>query len=143
MESLEHFLCFSVFLSVVCSMTGMFWLSYKLIFVTKNGYVHFLSSIIGEMYYCSIIAIVILSASSANTAAEVAKEAVMSLPGRIPQYYNELKAILRKDCKQTVTLTVWKLYKIDRTLFISVLGVLVSYGILIATLGSVNSCIDK
>ncbi|GFY46997.1 hypothetical protein TNIN_11301 [Trichonephila inaurata madagascariensis] len=104
MESLEHFLCFSVFLSVVCSMTGMFWLSYKLIFVIKNGYVHYLSSIIGEMYYCSIIATVILSASSANTAAEVAKEAVMSLPGRIPQYYNELKALLREKIAKQMLL---------------------------------------
>ncbi|GFY46999.1 uncharacterized protein TNIN_11321 [Trichonephila inaurata madagascariensis] len=143
MESLEHFMCFSVFLSVVCGMTGMFWLSYKLIFVTKNGYEHYLSSIFGVMYYCSLIIMVILSASSANTAADVAKESVMSLPGKIPQHYKEMKAILRKDCKQNACLTVWKLYKIDRTLIISALGVLMNYGILIATLGTVNNCIDK
>ncbi|GFY69406.1 hypothetical protein TNIN_334701 [Trichonephila inaurata madagascariensis] len=98
---------------------------------------------VGEMYNCSIIAMVILSASSANTAADVAKEAVISLPGKVPQYYNELKTILRKDCKQNVSLTVWKLYKIDRSLIPCALGVLLNYGILIATLGTVNNCIDK
>ncbi|GFT43278.1 uncharacterized protein TNCV_2521231 [Trichonephila clavipes] len=121
----------------------MFWLSYRVIFVTKNGYEHYLSSMFGEIYYCSLIGMVILSASSANTAADVAKESVMSLPGKISQHYNELKAILRKDCKQNACLTVWKLYKIDRTLIISALGVLMSYGILIATLGTVNSCTHK
>ncbi|GFQ94672.1 hypothetical protein TNCT_97531 [Trichonephila clavata] len=98
---------------------------------------------VGGVYYCSIIGIVIISASSANAAADVAKEAVMSLPGKISHYYNELKAILRKDCKQNVCLTVWKLYKIDRSLIPRALGVLLNYGFLIATLGTVNNCIDK
>ncbi|GFX70503.1 hypothetical protein TNCV_4474371 [Trichonephila clavipes] len=85
----------------------------------------------------------IISASSANEAVGVAKEAVMSLPGKIPQYYNELKVILSKDCKQNVCLTLWKIYKIDRSLIISVIGVVMSYGFLIATLGTVNSHNDK
>ncbi|GFQ96647.1 hypothetical protein TNCT_143441 [Trichonephila clavata] len=89
-----------------------------------------------ELFHCSIIGMVIISAADANTAADVAKEAVMSLPGKIPQYYNELKIILRKDCKQNVCLTLWKMYKIDKSLIIYVLGVLMNYGILIATLGN-------
>ncbi|GFR25251.1 hypothetical protein TNCT_312031 [Trichonephila clavata] len=95
------------------------------------------------MSHCSIIGIVLISASSANRAADVAKEAVLSLPGRIPQYYNELKIILRKDCKHNVCLTLCKLYKIDRSLILCALGVLMNYGILIATLGTVSSNTDK
>ncbi|GFW17732.1 hypothetical protein TNCV_2652891 [Trichonephila clavipes] len=49
-----------------------------------------------ELFHCSIIGMLIISAS-VNKAADVAKEAVMSLPGKIPQNYNELKIILRKD----------------------------------------------
>ncbi|GFT71095.1 hypothetical protein NPIL_141421, partial [Nephila pilipes] len=97
----------------------------------------------GVIYHCSIIGIVIGSASAANRAAEATKETVMSLPGIFPKCYNELKAILRKDCKQQVSLTLWKMYKIDRSLIITATGVLLNYGILVATLGTVSKCNDK
>ncbi|GFY37601.1 uncharacterized protein TNIN_265121 [Trichonephila inaurata madagascariensis] len=124
-------------------MTGLFFLSYNVLFLTKHGYAHYLSCMAGEIFQCSIIGMVILSASSANRAADVVKEAVMSLPGRIPEYHNELKVILRKEYKQNVCLTLWKLYKIDRSLILSALGVLMNYGFLIATLGTVSSHTDK
>ncbi|GFY62506.1 uncharacterized protein TNIN_270571 [Trichonephila inaurata madagascariensis] len=136
MQSLENFMCFPAFTLVVSSMTGMFWSSYKVIFVTNktnNSYLHYLSCTAAEMFHCSIIGMLILSASSANTAAEVAKEAVLSFPGKIPQYYNELKVILRKDSKKNICLTLWKVYKIDRSLIISA----------VATLGTVNSHNNK
>ncbi|GFV39531.1 uncharacterized protein TNCV_1367721 [Trichonephila clavipes] len=137
MESLEQFMSFSVFILVVSSMLGLFWLRYKMLF--KKCCCCYLGSTTGGLSHCSVIGIVILSASSANRAADIAKEAVLSLPGRIPQYYNELKAILIKDCKQNVCLTLWKLYKIDRSLILCALSVLMNYGILIATLGTVSS----
>ncbi|GFQ88244.1 integrase catalytic domain-containing protein, partial [Trichonephila clavata] len=127
-------------------MTGMFWLSYNVLFVTRHGYVHYISCTSGVMFLCSIIGMVIISASDSNTAADGAKEAVMSLPGMIPQYYNGLKVILRKDCKKSVCLTLWKLYKNDRSLIFCALGVLMNYGILIATLVQNNEIlpiIDK
>ncbi|GFY47001.1 uncharacterized protein TNIN_11341 [Trichonephila inaurata madagascariensis] len=139
METLEHFMSSSAFILVLSSMTGLFWFSYDMIFAIKKDYLHYLNSMTGEMFQSSMFVMVIISASSANTAADVAKEAVMSLPGRIPQYYSELKVILRKDCKQNICLTLWKIYKIDRSLIISALGVLMSYGVLIATLGTVST----
>ncbi|GFS67791.1 HTH_Tnp_Tc3_2 domain-containing protein [Trichonephila clavipes] len=86
---------------------------------------------------------VIISASDANTAADVAKESITSLPGMIPQYYNDLKVIVRKDCKQNVCLTLWKLYKNDRSLIICAMGVLMNYGILTATLGTKDRLIFR
>ncbi|GFY69409.1 uncharacterized protein TNIN_334731 [Trichonephila inaurata madagascariensis] len=108
-----------------------------------DGYRNYIGSMAGEMFQLSIFGMVILSASSANRAADVAKEAVMSLPGRIPEYHNELKVILRKECKQNVCLTLWKIYKIDKSLIISALGVLMSYGFLIATFGTISSHTDN
>ncbi|GFW17731.1 uncharacterized protein TNCV_2652881 [Trichonephila clavipes] len=104
----------------------------------EYDYLHYLSRMAAAMFHCFIIGMVIISASDANTAADVAKEAVLSLPGKIPHYYNELKIILKKDCKQNVSLTLWKMYKIDRSLILCALGVLMNYGILIATLGTKN-----
>ncbi|GFV39522.1 uncharacterized protein TNCV_1367631 [Trichonephila clavipes] len=143
MVTLEHFMSSSAFLVVMGSMTGLFWFSYKMIFFIKDGYQNYIGLMAGEMFQLSIFGMMIISASSVNRAADVAKEAVMSLPGRVPQYYNELKVILRKECKQNVCLTLWKIYKIDNSLIISALGVLMSYGFLIATFGTISSHTDK
>ncbi|GFS51555.1 hypothetical protein TNIN_41121 [Trichonephila inaurata madagascariensis] len=105
----------------------------------RDGYLYYINCTVGEIFHFSILGMLIISASSANAAVDVAKEAVLSFPGKIPQYYNELKVILRKDCKQSVCLTLWKIYKIDRSLIISAVGVVMSYGFLIATLGTVSS----
>ncbi|GFY46996.1 hypothetical protein TNIN_11291 [Trichonephila inaurata madagascariensis] len=121
----------------------MFWLSYNVIFVTQDGYLHYLSCMVGELFHYSIIGLVIISASSADRAVKVAKEAVMTLPVRISQYYNELKVILRKNSKENICLTLWKAYKIDTSLIISALGVVMSYGFLIAISGTVSSHNDK
>ncbi|GFU13533.1 uncharacterized protein NPIL_435331 [Nephila pilipes] len=137
MESLEHFMCSSAFVMVVSSMTGMFYMGYNMIFIPKDGYIDYLCYLSGGLFLFSIIAIIIASASAANRGAELAKEAVMSLPGIFPKCYNELKVILRKDCKQQLFLTLWNMYKIDRSLIITAMGVLANYGILVATLGTV------
>ncbi|GFT33495.1 uncharacterized protein NPIL_668881 [Nephila pilipes] len=128
----------SAFVIVVSSMTGMFYMGYNMIFIPKDGYVDYLCYISGGLFHFSIMGIIIVSASAANKASELAKETVMSLPGIFPKCYNELKAILRKDCKQQVCLTLWNIYKIDRSLIITAMGVLINYGILLATLGTVS-----
>ncbi|GFU16759.1 uncharacterized protein NPIL_457451 [Nephila pilipes] len=143
MESLEYFMCSSAFIMVVSTMTGLFYMSYNLIFTPKYDYRDYMCYLCGGMYHCSIIGIVIVSASAANSAAEGAKEAVMSLPGMFPKCYNELKVILIKDCKQQVCLTLWKIYKIDRSLIITAMGAQVNYGILVATLGTVSRSKDN
>ncbi|GFS41878.1 uncharacterized protein NPIL_599771 [Nephila pilipes] len=142
-ESLEHFMCSSAFVIVVSTMTGLFYMSYSLIFIPKDGYIDYLCYLCGGLFHFSTIGIVIVSASAANRAAEVTSEAVLTLPGIFPKCYNELKAILRKNCKQKPCLTLWKIYKIDRSLIITAMGVLMNYGILVATLGSISRCNEK
>ncbi|GFX53056.1 hypothetical protein TNCV_1655151 [Trichonephila clavipes] len=77
----------------------------------------------------------ILPASAANSAFIAAKEAVQSLPWKIPQYHTKLKVIIRSECMADISLTLWKTYKIKRSLIFSALGTLVTYGMLLATLG--------
>ncbi|GFU13519.1 uncharacterized protein NPIL_435261 [Nephila pilipes] len=143
MESLEYFMCFSAFIIVVSTMTGLFYMSYSLIFIPKYGCIDYLCYLGGGLFHFSIIGIVLVSGSSANRAAELTKEAIMSLPGMFQKSYNELKVILRKNCKQQVCLTLWKIYKIDRSLIITAMGTLMNYGILVATIGSVSRGNDK
>ncbi|GFR16030.1 uncharacterized protein TNCT_440011 [Trichonephila clavata] len=78
-----------------------------------------------------------LPASSANKAGKDARDIILSLPGWFPQHHRKLKLAVRRKFKQTeYSLTLWKTYLINRSMLISALGTLVTYGIIIATFGS-------
>ncbi|GFU22212.1 uncharacterized protein NPIL_455671 [Nephila pilipes] len=138
MELLEDCMCVSVFALVVYSVIGLFWMCYGIIFLFMDGYQYYLCAFIGQVFYSMVIGMVIFPASAANNASYAAKEAVRSLPGRIPKHYNEIKIILRRECKQRIALTLGRIYEIDKSLLISIIGVLMNYGILVATLGTVK-----
>ncbi|GBM44734.1 hypothetical protein AVEN_103197-1 [Araneus ventricosus] len=77
-----------------------------------------------------------LSASGANEAADMAKGAIKLMESRIPLRYRHSNMYLRQRLKPRVELTLWKIYKIDKSLLINSLGTLLTYGILLGTLGS-------
>ncbi|GFU52613.1 uncharacterized protein NPIL_36261 [Nephila pilipes] len=138
MESLEDCMCVSVFALVVCSVVGLFWMSYGMVFVFMEGYQYYLCAFIGQVFYSVVIGMVIFPASAANSASYATQEAVRSLPGRIPKHYSDIKIILRREYKQGIALTLGRIYEIDKSLLISMIGVLMNYGILVATLGTVK-----
>ncbi|GFX53083.1 uncharacterized protein TNCV_1655421 [Trichonephila clavipes] len=134
MESLDDHFCYTAFVNVVFSMFGLFWINLNMMHVPKESYLDYFCPFIGEMFYLASIGIIVLSASGANEAFSKAKEAVLSLPGKVPRHYQNLKIILRRECKSDIRLTLWKTYTIHRSLFISAIGTLVTYGILVTTL---------
>ncbi|GFU47391.1 uncharacterized protein NPIL_82421 [Nephila pilipes] len=138
MESLEDCMCFSALALVVYSVVGLFWMCYGMVFVSMGSYQYYLFSILGEVNYSMLLGMLIFPASAVNNASYAATEAVRSLPGRIPQHYNEIKIILRREYKQRISLTLGRIYEIDKSLLISMIGVLMNYGILVATLGTVK-----
>ncbi|GBN73401.1 hypothetical protein AVEN_219675-1 [Araneus ventricosus] len=90
-------------------------------------------------YYLVLLSIIILPAASVNNAMKEAKDIITSLPGWFPEHYMDLKLRIRRKFKKTTGLTLWKIYVIDKSLLLSLLGTLVTYGILIGTLGTVRS----
>ncbi|GFT34802.1 uncharacterized protein TNCV_3241271 [Trichonephila clavipes] len=131
MESLEDYLSFSAFVIVLSSLLGLFFINYELIFVSGD----YLHAFFGEIWFIASFCMIILPASAANIAFSSAKEAVQSLSWKIPQYYTNLKVIIRSDCTKHVSLTLWKVYKIKRSLIFSAMGTLATYGMLLATQG--------
>ncbi|GFT45780.1 uncharacterized protein TNCV_2008351 [Trichonephila clavipes] len=95
----------------------------------------YLHAFFGEIGIFVPVGMVILSASTANHAFFTAREALQSLPWKIPQYRDKLKEMIRSECMRGVSLTLWKVYKIERSLIFSAMGTLVTYGMLMATLG--------
>ncbi|GBL97569.1 hypothetical protein AVEN_163014-1 [Araneus ventricosus] len=79
-----------------------------------------------------------LPAAAANESAEMAKSTIKLMGSSIPHSYRDLEMYLRQRWKPRVVMTLWKIYKIDKSLLISALGTLMAYGMLLGTSGSVN-----
>ncbi|GFY73206.1 uncharacterized protein TNIN_68961 [Trichonephila inaurata madagascariensis] len=133
MISLDDYLSFSAFVIVLSSLSGLFYVNFGIHFLCVGDVLHFLAA---EIWFSILVCMIILSASAANRASLAAKEAIYSLPGRIPRYYYELEVIIRSECMRDVSLTLWKIYEIDRSLILSALGTLITYGMLLVTMGS-------
>ncbi|GFY39037.1 uncharacterized protein TNIN_142881 [Trichonephila inaurata madagascariensis] len=131
MKSLDDYLSFSAFVVVLGAMFGLFFINFDIIFLSGD----YLHAFFGEIGIFVPVCMVVLSASAANHAFFTAREAIQSLPWKIPQYRDKLKEIIRSECMRSVSLTLWKVYKIERSLIFSAMGTLVTYGMLMATLG--------
>ncbi|GIX93765.1 uncharacterized protein CDAR_606331 [Caerostris darwini] len=92
----------------------------------------------GTIYFLVLTLIVILIASSVNKSAELARDAIRCFAERFPLHYNKLNFYSHLQMKQKPSLTLWDIYKIDKSLLISVLGTLITYGCLVGTVGSVQ-----
>ncbi|GFQ84455.1 uncharacterized protein TNCT_228181 [Trichonephila clavata] len=135
MRSIDEHLSLPAFLAVFFTMTGLFWAGYRLAFnsgVYKN---YFLPLIIPLIFYFSVQLLIMVSASVTNELANKARRAMECLP-----YQNstqDLKKIFKfkKELNQENSLTLWKVYVMDRSLVITSIGTLLTYGILLGTLG--------
>ncbi|GBO07316.1 hypothetical protein AVEN_226335-1 [Araneus ventricosus] len=121
-------------------MAGLFRSIYSLIFLQQTHFEFSIPYWFSWIYFWIVLLSVIFSASEAVQAGKLARELIVSLPGFLPLRYTELKKkVRRKNLKREIVLTLCKTYTIDRSLLFSALGTLATYGILIATLGNVQS----
>ncbi|GFQ93318.1 uncharacterized protein TNCT_64711 [Trichonephila clavata] len=141
-KCLEDSLCFSAFVIVVSSISGLFHVNYSMLFVSIDGYLHYLIIVTGEIYFSTFLVMIIVPASVVNEALLSAKQTLISLPVKISQHANALTMVINGECLKEVSLTLWKIYKIRRSFIISAIGTLLSYGILVATFDTMkNPCI--
>ncbi|GBN53605.1 hypothetical protein AVEN_213026-1 [Araneus ventricosus] len=139
LSSIDDIFSYPVCVLVVSSMAGLFRPIYSLIFLLETHFEFSILYLFSGIYYSIVLLSVIFSASEAVQAGKLARELIVSLPGFLPLRYTELKQIVRRNFKREIVLTLWKTYTIDRSLLFSALGTLATYGILIATLGNVQS----
>ncbi|GIY69932.1 uncharacterized protein CDAR_466961 [Caerostris darwini] len=93
----------------------------------------------GFLQYVLLLLITLIPAAAANQAAAIARAIVLSLPAWFPKRYSIIKRRVRRKFMQKTVLTLWKIYRIDKSFLISAIGHLISYGILVGTLGSVQN----
>ncbi|GBL86257.1 hypothetical protein AVEN_54243-1 [Araneus ventricosus] len=139
LSNIDDIFSYTVFVLVVSSMAGLFRPIYSFIFLLETHFEFSILYLFSGIYFSIVLLSVIFSASEAVQAGKVARELIVSLPGFLPFRYTELKKIVRRNFKREIVLTLWKTYTIGRSLLFSALGTLAAYGILIATLGNVQS----
>ncbi|GIY77253.1 uncharacterized protein CEXT_320781 [Caerostris extrusa] len=128
-----------MFISVFNILASLFWYGYSFAFPPNAGNVTNMCFAIGFVQYLVLLFITLSPAAAANQAAAMAREFVLSLPGWFPKRYGIIKVHVRREFMHKTTLTLWKIYRIDYSLIISAIGSLISYGILVGTLGSVQN----
>ncbi|GBN87247.1 hypothetical protein AVEN_266250-1 [Araneus ventricosus] len=138
LSNIDDIFSYTAFVLVVSSMAALFRSIYSLIFLLETHFEFFILYWFSGLYYSIVLLSIIFSASEAVQAGKVARELVVSLPGFFPLRYTEMKKIVRRNFKREIVLTLWKTYTIGRSLLFSEFGTLVTYGILIATLGNVQ-----
>ncbi|GFU06020.1 uncharacterized protein NPIL_164481 [Nephila pilipes] len=112
-------------------MIGLFWSSYGFVFLSSKDFAMLYVTISSIAFYFMILLMVILPAAAANQVGIQARNIVISLPGWFPKQYGKLSMHVRKHFTQEDFLTLWKIYKIDKSLLISALGTLLTYGFLV------------
>ncbi|GBM00134.1 hypothetical protein AVEN_176381-1 [Araneus ventricosus] len=114
-------------------MCGVFRMGYRLAFDRDIAQEYFLSLLMSSFYCLSVQLLIMIPAVSTN---EKYHQLGQCLSHRIPQQDKDLEFEFKKYFNKGSCLTLWKIYTLDRSLIITSLGTLLTYGILIGNLGS-------
>ncbi|GFY58009.1 uncharacterized protein TNIN_266971 [Trichonephila inaurata madagascariensis] len=126
---------FSAFLTVFLSMIVMFWRIYRLTLKATASNTYILSLTCSTISFTILLLLILISASLTNETSSKTKNFMKNVPYRIPKGSERIKYMLRKNSVQEYSLTLWKIYIIDRSLIITCFGTLLTYGMLIEALG--------
>ncbi|GIY71831.1 uncharacterized protein CDAR_312221 [Caerostris darwini] len=124
---------FPAFLANLLYLHGLFWTGYKIAFL-NNVHEHSFYLICPAIYYLSHHLLLMISATTANEKAGKAK-LMIQCHLRHCHLETRMKIKYEKNIALENNLTSWKIYVFDRSLLISSFGCLLTYGILLGTLG--------
>lgn len=130
---------FPAFVVVLACMISLFWTTYKAAFQENITGAYYLALIISGCISLSFHLLIMVSASIINEISERTRCTFHGLPYRHLAHKEELKNMLKKDFQHRVNLTLWNIYVVDKLLIITSLGTLLTYGILLGSLGNNTS----
>ncbi|GFS43328.1 uncharacterized protein TNIN_368341 [Trichonephila inaurata madagascariensis] len=121
------------FITIITSMIGLFWGGYRLAFRQHMSNEYLISLVCSVSCYLTFQLLIMISASMANEMEKKARSSIKCLKCRVSRDLRETK--FKAVCTKESSLTLWKIYVLDRSLLITSFGTLLTYGILIGTLG--------
>ncbi|GFS33357.1 uncharacterized protein NPIL_428381 [Nephila pilipes] len=134
MRKVDKELSLPVFVTITMSMVGLFWSGYRLSFQKHAINVYSSTHVSSVICYLTFQLILMISASMTNEMEKKVKSTVQCLKYKFPHYIRETK--FTEVFTKENNLTLWKIYVLDRSLIVTGFGTLLTYGILIGTLGN-------
>ncbi|GIY44595.1 uncharacterized protein CDAR_124971 [Caerostris darwini] len=130
MRKIDELFSFPTFIATVMNLSALFWTGYNVAFITEiNLYV-----MAPVIHFLSHHLLLTISASMTNEKAKKAKLIIQCLL-RHSHLDKRMKIKYEMNIAMESNLTLWNIYVVDRSLLIASLGSLLTYGILLATLG--------
>ncbi|GBM03282.1 hypothetical protein AVEN_142568-1 [Araneus ventricosus] len=114
-------------------MVGLFWSCSNALSLYKTDHLNTMTINVIITMYSVFLVMLMVPAASTNDAAKASRRLIDSLPGWFPQRSKEINLLILRMFKDEPTLTLWKIYKIEKSLLISAIGTLVTYGFLVGT----------
>ncbi|GFW25951.1 uncharacterized protein TNCV_1329071 [Trichonephila clavipes] len=136
MRNIDKELSFPTFAIIIVNMVGLFWEGYRLAFRNYMSAAFMVCIVSSGICYLMFQLLIMISASMTNEMAEEVKSSLLCIKYRFPPDLRETK--LKEVCTKKSNLTLWKIYVMDRSVLITSFGTLLTYGILIGTLGEEN-----
>ncbi|GFS33345.1 uncharacterized protein NPIL_428341 [Nephila pilipes] len=127
-----------VFISVITAMTRVFRGSYFLTFDSNITQARFSTLLVFTCISLWHMLLILVSASITNELSCKTKNLFLRLKHRITSPNEEIKRHLKECLTPENRLTLWNIYVVDKSLIISSFGTLLTYGILLGTLGKTN-----
>ncbi|KAG8185988.1 hypothetical protein JTE90_027660 [Oedothorax gibbosus] len=122
MSFLDKCFSYSAFVVVLSSMVGLFQTGYSLIFFARENIFRYAYLCVSGTIYLCFLVIVIVAASETARSTPVARDAILSFPGKFPSRYKEIKFLLKTNLNRKSRLTLWETYAIKRSLLVTALG---------------------
>ncbi|GFX11704.1 hypothetical protein TNCV_4340501 [Trichonephila clavipes] len=138
-ECTEDACCSPVFIAVMICMVGIFRIGYYYSFRKRSNFAFYAFCLVYLAYHLCLFVIIITLASKVNRIAMQNRSLVKALERRFVigkkwEIWGQYQNINRK-----ILLSLGNTYTINKSLIWTAIGTVFSYGIIIGTLGSVNS----
>ncbi|KAF8771165.1 Exosome complex component RRP41 like protein [Argiope bruennichi] len=135
MNGMDEDFAFPAFLTILLTMIGLFWGGYRIAFSASMDSEGKTALIFSGYFYLWNHCLILIPAALANEAANKAENVAKCLPYQIPAKNRHLKFLLRKNLKWNNRFSLWEFYVIDRSILIASFGTLLTYGIILGSLG--------
>ncbi|GFR21717.1 uncharacterized protein TNCT_141591 [Trichonephila clavata] len=127
---------FLAFVTILINTSGLFWDVYRIMF-HKNETTGYVILTLSGISYLVLLIQLMISGSASNELANIVKIHIQCLPHKAIENQDQMN-IFKKTLLQDNGLTLWKIYVMDRSLLIVTFGTLLTYGIMLGTLGKTS-----
>ncbi|GIY94390.1 hypothetical protein CEXT_369241 [Caerostris extrusa] len=139
---MDNLLSLPILVSVINILSTLFWYGYSFVFVPYDNDMVDIFISTGFVQYFVLLMMILLLQLQLPT--KLRRHRNCSVFARlVSKRYSIIKLLVCRRFQPKTAFTLGKMYRIDKSMLISAIATLISYGIVVGTLGSVQSSDDE